>query len=78
MTTPCEYTLAEKPCIDTLIDMDYTWLLPSQNDRARDGQNQVILRDILIQAVQDINGVSEEVARGVKHPSRKLQPHRAG
>ena len=67
MSTPCEYTLAEKPCIDALVDMDYTWLPPSQNDRARDGQNQVILRDELIQAVQRINDVSEEVARGVYH-----------
>lgn len=67
MTTPCEYTLTEKPCIDALVDMDYTWLSPSLNDRARDGQNQVILRDILIQAIQGINNVSEEVARGVYH-----------
>ena len=67
MTTPCEYTLAEKPCIDALVNLGYTWMPPSQNDRARDGQNQVILRDILIQAIQDINNVSEEVARGVYH-----------
>ena len=67
MTTPCEYTLAEKPCIDALVGLDYTWMRPSQNDIARDGQNQVILRDELIQAVKKINGVSEEVARGVYH-----------
>jgi type I restriction enzyme R subunit len=67
VTIPCEYTLAEKPCIDALVDLGYNWLPPSQHDIARDGQNHVILRDILIQAVQDINNVSEEVARSVYH-----------
>jgi type I site-specific restriction-modification system R (restriction) subunit len=65
MTTPCKYTLVEKPCIDALDKLGYDWLRPCQNDRARDGQNQVILRDEFIQSVQKINGVSEEVARGV-------------
>ena len=65
MTTPCEYELVEKPCIEALDKLGYKWLRPSENDRARDGQNQVILRDKFIEAVQKINGVSEEVARGV-------------
>ncbi len=65
MTTPCEYTLVEKPCIEALEKLGYKWLRPSENDRARDGQNQVILRDKFIEAVQKINDVTEEVARGV-------------
>jgi type I restriction enzyme R subunit len=65
MTTPSEYTLAEKPCVDALLAMGYEWLRPSQNDFARDGQNQVILRDTFIEAIGRINSISAEVARAV-------------
>ena len=63
MTTPCEYTLAEKPTIEGLGKLGYEYLRPDQHDEHRDGENHVILRPILIEAIQRINGVSEEVAR---------------
>lgn len=65
--TPCEYTLAEKPCVDALAAMGYHWLGPAGNVLARDGQNQVLLRDELQAAVRRINGVSDDVARAVYH-----------
>ncbi len=63
MTQATEYTLVEKPCIDALVKLGYTWLPPQQNQPARDTLNQVILRDIFITAIQRINNVPEEVAR---------------
>ena len=63
MTTPCEYTLAEKPTIDGLGWLGYEYLHPDEHDEHRDGENHVILRPILIEAIQRINGVPEEVAR---------------
>jgi type I restriction enzyme R subunit len=63
MTQATEYTLVEKPCIDALIKLGYTWLNPQQNQPARDTLNQVILRDIFITAIQRINNIPEEVAR---------------
>ena len=65
MTTPCEYTLAEKPTIDGLGKLGYEYLRPSQHDEHRDGENHVILRPILIEAIRRINGVSGDVARAV-------------
>ncbi len=63
MIQATEYTLVEKPCIDALVKLGYTWLPPQQNQPARDTLNQVILRDIFITAIQRINDVPEEVAR---------------
>ena len=60
-----EYRLAEKPCIDGLMALGYTYLSPAQHDDQRDGQNHVIVRSILIEAIQRINQVPEEVARAV-------------
>ena len=63
--TPCEYTLVEKPIVDILGEFGYRWLKPTQNETARDGLNHVLLRDVLIKALKDINGIPEEVARQV-------------
>lgn len=60
-----EYRLAEKPCIDGLVALGYSYLPPARHDEYRDGQNHVILRSILIEAIQRINQVPEEVARAV-------------
>jgi len=62
MTTPCEYTLAERPTIDGLVELGYDYLHPSQHDEHRDGENHVILRPILIEAIQRTNDVPEDVA----------------
>jgi len=63
MSTPCEYTLAEKPTLAGLGKLGYEYLHPDQHDEHRDGENHVLLRPILIEAIGRINGVSEEVAR---------------
>jgi type I restriction enzyme R subunit len=60
-----EYRLAEKPCIYGLVALGYTYLSPTQHDEHRDGQNHVLLKPILIEAIQRINQVPEEVARAV-------------
>ncbi|MBT4921703.1 MAG: type I restriction endonuclease subunit R [Rickettsiales bacterium] len=62
-----EYLLAEKPCIDELISLGWKWLKPKDNELARDGLNQVILRDEAIAAIARINEVDEDVARAVYH-----------
>jgi type I restriction enzyme R subunit len=63
VTTPCEYTLAEKPTIDGLCQLGYEYLHPNQHDEHRDGENHVILRPVLIDAIHRINAVSADVAR---------------
>lgn len=63
MTTGPEYTLVEKPCIDTLVNLGYVWLPPQQHDSDSDSQNQVILRDVFITAIQRINAIPLEAAR---------------
>lgn len=60
-----EYLLAEKPCVDELLALGWQWLKPKDNELARDGLNQVILRDECIAAVKRINGVDDETARAV-------------
>lgn len=67
MATPCEFTLAEKPCLDYLQELGYKILPANQNEAARDGLNQVLLRDTLIQAIQELNQVPKEVARATYH-----------
>lgn len=62
MTTPCEYTLTEKPILDYLRSQGYSYLSSYKNDFARDGLNQVILRETFIQSIMRINDVTEEVA----------------
>ncbi|NLX15063.1 MAG: type I restriction endonuclease subunit R [Phycisphaerales bacterium] len=58
-----EFRLAEKPTLDRLVGLGYAYLHPDEHDEHRDGENHVILRPILIEAVQRLNGVSEEVPR---------------
>lgn len=60
-----EYLLAEKPCADGLVALGYTYLPPEQNEVARDGLNNVLLRPVLIEGIQRLNGVPEDVARSV-------------
>lgn len=62
-----EYLLAEKPCIDELVALGYQWLKPKDNEFARDGLNQVLLRDVLISTIMRINTISDEDARAVYH-----------
>lgn len=63
MSSPCEYTLAEKPVLDSGELFGYSYLSPSQNELAREGLNQVILSDTCKQAISRINDVSMDVAQ---------------
>lgn len=58
-----EYKLVEKPCIMGLQALGYQYLNPDLHNQYRDGENHVVLRPVLIEAIQRINGVSEDVAR---------------
>lgn len=62
-----EFGLVEKPAIDILADLGYDYLPAKKNELARDGLNQVLLRDQVIEAVQRLNGVNAEVATRVYH-----------
>ena len=65
MATPCEFTLVEKPCIDGLKALGYNWLHSSKNELARDGLNQVLLRDEFISAICEINDIDKETAHTI-------------
>ncbi len=60
-----EYALVEKPAIDGLTGLGYDYLPSAANQLARDGLNQVLLRDQVIESVQRLNGVDAETARRV-------------
>lgn len=60
-----EYKLAEKPALNTLQALGYTYLPPGDHAAYRDGENTVLLRPVLIDAIQRINGVGLEVAQQV-------------
>ena len=64
MTGP-EYRDVEKPAMDYLVELGYTFVDPKEHESLRDGDNQVIFRPHLIDAIQRINGVPEETARSV-------------
>ncbi len=58
-----EQIFSVTPTIDTLVGLGYNFLSQDQNELARDGLNQVLLRDEFIASVQRLNDVPEEVAR---------------
>lgn len=60
-----EYHLVEKPILDGLVTLGYNYLPPSRHDDYRDGPNHVLLRPVLVEAIQRINQVPEDVARAV-------------
>lgn len=58
-----EWRLTEKPAIDALVSMGYSFVTKAAHDGLRDGDNQVIFRPNLIEALQRLNGISEADAR---------------
>lgn len=60
-----EFSLVEKPAIDYLVGLGYEHLPPGDNELARDGLNQVLLRDHVIDAVRRLNGVDADTAERV-------------
>ena len=66
MTTPCEYTLVEKPIISFLQSLGYAYLPPSQHPRLRGTrENEVLFQPLLIEALCRINGIGTEDARAI-------------
>ena len=60
-----EFALVEKPAIDILTGLGYDHLPAGANETARDGLNQVLLRDPVIEAVRRLNGLDIETARRI-------------
>lgn len=60
-----EFHLVEKPAIDVLTGLGYDHLPASENETARDGLNQVLLRDHVIDAVRRLNDLDAETAERV-------------
>lgn len=60
-----EYRDVEKPAIDYLVELGYTFIEPSQHDSLRDGPNQVLFRPHFLDAIQRINEVPKETAQSV-------------
>lgn len=65
MTQGSEYRLAEKPCIDELQKIGYSYLKPKDHTKNRDGDNLVILKTDFIEAIKKINGIDEQTANDV-------------
>lgn len=60
-----EYRLAEKPSIDELVKLGYTFVKPESHPEHRDSDNLVILRPEFIKAIQKINKIDEHTAEDV-------------
>lgn len=58
-----EYQLAEKPTIDALVSIGYDFVPKAAHGDLRDGENQVLFRPLLVQALQRLNGISEADAQ---------------
>ncbi|MGO4527267.1 type I restriction endonuclease subunit R [Microvirga sp. 2MCAF35] len=58
-----EWHLAEQPTLECLKSMGYAFVPPADHPSLRDGDNQVLFRPHLIEALQRINGVSEADAQ---------------
>ncbi|MDM8535946.1 type I restriction endonuclease subunit R [Desulfobacterales bacterium HSG17] len=62
-----EHTLVEMPSIKILQTLGYDYLKPAQNETARDGLNNVILRDIFTDALIRINSIDQNTATLIYH-----------
>src|SRR5215203_2053604 len=58
-----EWHLVERPTIDVLTQLAYEFIRPADHASLRQGDNQVLFRPHLIQALQRINGISESDAQ---------------
>src|ERR1700737_394839 len=60
-----EYRLAEKPTLDALVALGYRLFSPEVAMTMRAEENRVILKPILIDALQVLNGVSQDDAEAI-------------
>lgn len=58
-----EWQLAEKPTIQALTDMGYAVVTKVEHEALRDGENQVLFRPHLVDAIKRLNGLSDEDAQ---------------
>lgn len=58
-----EWLLAEQPTLACLEGLGYRFVPPSDHARLRDGDNQVLLRPHLVEAIKRINGLTEADAQ---------------
>ncbi len=77
MSTPCEYTLVEKPIIELLTSeygaddatpakAGYRYIPPSRHGRYRGHrENEVFFTPLLVEALMRINGIAEPAARSI-------------
>ena len=74
MSTPNEYTLVEKPILDTLAgEYGYRFIPPSEHASLRARESEVLFRPLLIQALVRINGIPEETARAVAEDLAQIE-----
>ncbi|MBV5334427.1 MAG: type I restriction endonuclease subunit R [Sulfuricurvum sp.] len=60
-----EFAFAEKPIVAFLQSIGYQWMRPEDNEDARDGLNNVILRDVFLDTICKINQIPRESAQAV-------------
>lgn len=60
-----EYRLAEKPTFDALIALGYQPLSPDAAMAMREEENRVILKPVLVEALQDLNGIGANDAEAI-------------
>ena len=66
MSTPNEYTLVEKPLLDTLTGAyGYRFIPPEAHAGLRTRENEVLFTPLLVAALVRINNIPEETARAV-------------
>ncbi|MEM1054387.1 MAG: HsdR family type I site-specific deoxyribonuclease [Bacteroidota bacterium] len=66
MSTPTEYTLVEKPLIDTLVrEYGYRHLPPEASGAMRARETEVLLTPVLVDALVRINDIPRETAEAV-------------
>ncbi|MED5547290.1 MAG: type I restriction endonuclease subunit R [Pseudomonadota bacterium] len=67
-----EFRLAEKPALDALEAMGWAILPPAEALAMRGEENRVLLKPVLIAALRDLNGISEEDAEAIYHDLSNL------
>lgn len=66
MTTANEYTLVEKPILDTLTGQyGYRYIHPDEHPSLRSRENEVLFKPLLIKALVRINGIPKSTAEAV-------------
>lgn len=66
MTTPNEYTLVEKPILDTLSGQyGYRTIHPAEHEGLRTRENEVLFEPLLIDALVRINDIPTATAKAV-------------